>query len=136
MKTVLFADDELHNIEGLIEAARAEGLRVLTCRDTTTAFDIIQAQAIDCLIIDIMMDPGSTSSDDPQKAGLLAIDRILRRDRHQSIVCFSVISDPDVINSLKRRGVLFLRKGETSLTAAIKLIKGKASGIYHFDTNE
>lgn len=56
--TILFADDELHFIEGLIETVKAEGFRVLTCRNASKAVELTTTQQIDCLVIDIMMDPG------------------------------------------------------------------------------
>jgi CheY-like chemotaxis protein len=129
--TVLFADDELHNIEGLIETAKAEGYKVLTCRDASTAIQLTTSKHIDCLVIDIMMHPGASLADqDPQTAGLAAIDHILSKNPGQSIVCYTVISDPAVIAGLKRRGVLFLRKAETSADAAWRMIESKATGTY------
>lgn len=131
MPTVLFADDELHNIEGLIETAKAEGYHVLTCRDASTAVKLTISKQIDCLVIDIMMNPGaSLGEQDPQTAGLAAIDEILRKQPRQSIICYSVIADPNVITNLKRRGVLYLRKAETSADAAWRMIESKATGTY------
>jgi CheY-like chemotaxis protein len=134
MLTVLFADDELHFIEGLIEMVRAEGFIVKTCRDASTAIELTSRGGVDCLVIDVMMNPGKTlTSQDPQSAGLAAIDAILRVKPRQPIVCFSVISDGDIIRNLKSRGVLYLRKGETSGEVALKMIRAKATGIYHHE---
>jgi len=133
MPTVLFADDELHFIEGLIETVKAEGYSVLTCRDASTAIELTTSQRIDCLIIDIMMNPGGAMNrQDPQTAGLAAIDAILKAKPLQSIICYSVISDPRLIRSLKNRGVLYLRKGETSGAGALKMIQAKVTGIYRY----
>ena len=72
MRTVLFADDELHFIEGLIETVRAEGYSVLTCRDASKAIEIVTTKNVDCLIIDIMMDPGKDlQNENPQIAGIV-----------------------------------------------------------------
>jgi|SRR5436305_3419209 len=131
MATILFADDELHFIEGLIETVKAEGYSVLTCRDASKAIELTTTKNIDCLVIDIMMDPGkSLGRQDPQSAGLAAIDQILKTNPRQSIVCYSVISDPAIIRELKRRGVLYLRKAETSGEAAWRIIESKATGLY------
>ena len=105
MRTVLFADDELHFIEGLIETVRAEGYSVLTCRDASKAIEITTTRNVDCLIIDIMMDPGrDLQSENPQIAGLIAIEKILKVRPRQSIVCYSVVSDPEILRGLKKRG--------------------------------
>src|SRR5262245_45141686 len=131
MPTVLFADDELHFIEGLIETVKAEGYSVLTCRDASTAIQLATSTRVDCLVIDIMMNPGSTMAEqDPQTAGLAAIDSILKANPRQSIICYSVISDAGLIRSLKNRGVLYLRKGETSGAGALKMIQAKVTGVY------
>ena len=132
MPVVLFADDELEKIVGLIESVKAEeGYNVLTCGDASTAVDLTTSRQIDCLIIDIMMNPGqSLSNHDPQTAGLAAIDKILKLRPRQSIVCYSVVSDQNVIRELKRRNVLYLRKAETSLDAALRVIRAKATGLY------
>ena len=130
-KRVLFADDELHFIEALLETAKAEGCEVLTCRNASDAIRIATTQPIDCLVIDIMMAPGADlPSVDPQKAGLAAIDAILLKNPKQPIICLSVISDQSVIHDLKRKNVLFLRKGETSLRKAWQVIESKITGIY------
>lgn len=130
-KTILFADDELYNIEGLIETVRAEGYKILTCRDATTAVRIVEKGGVDCLVIDIMMDPGDGfKSVDPGVAGLAAIDEILRKNPDQPIVCHSIISDQKIIDRLKRKGVLYLRKAETSAEAALRVIESKATGVY------
>lgn len=130
-KTLLFADDELQYIEGLIETARAEGYNVLICRDATKAFKLVMSGKIDCLVIDIQMNPGEGfSSVDPQKGGLVTIDEILKQKPRQSIICLSVISDQTVIDGLKRRGVLYLRKAETSLDKAWRTIESKITGVY------
>jgi len=131
MPTILFADDELHNIEGLIETVKAEGHTVLTCRDASTALHMVTTRQVDCLVIDIMMDPGSSlGTQDPQTAGLAAIGAILKQKPQQAIICCSVIGDRDVISILKRRGVLYLRKGETSAESALRMIEAKATGIF------
>jgi CheY-like chemotaxis protein len=51
----LFADDELHFIEALIEVAIAEGCEVLTCRDASEAIKLVANRSVDCLVIDVMM---------------------------------------------------------------------------------
>lgn len=130
-KTILFADDELYNIEGLIETARAEGYQILTCRDASSAARIVKEGSIECLVIDIMMDPGNDFKlIDPGVAGLAAIDDILSKIPDQPIVCLSVISDQKIIDGLKRKGVLYLRKGETSVKSAWRVIESKMTGVY------
>jgi len=131
-KTILFADDELHYIEALIAVAEAEGYNVKTCRNATDALRIVAGGGIDCVVIDIMMDPGpDLPKVEPHSAGLAAIDRLISKGDHPPIICLSVISDQKIINALKKKGVLYLRKGETSLKKAWDIIQSKITGIYH-----
>jgi len=131
MIKILFADDEPIYIEGLIEKAKAEGCEVLICDNASEAIDLVAKGDVDCLVIDIMMDPGVNLSDvEPHKAGLKAIDTILKLNPYQSIICLSVVSDQKIINSLKRKKVLYLRKGETPLNTAWRVIESKATGVY------
>lgn len=130
-KTVLFADDEPQFIEALIAVAEAEGARVFQCRDASKAIEIVLSQNIDCLVIDVMMHPGSALPGvGPQKAGIEAIKVIQKTKPRQSIICFSVVSDQVEISRLKQSGVLFLRKAETSLDKTMRLIISKATGLY------
>ena len=128
---ILFADDELHYIEALLEIANAEGYEVVTCRQAADAVALVQAGDIACVVLDIMMDPGNgLAGTPPHEAGLTAVDRILQIKNHPPIICLSVISDQTIINGLKRHGVLYLRKAETSVTKAWDLIESKITGIY------
>jgi len=128
---ILFADDELHNIAALIEKAEAEGHEVLTCMSATEAVTLASDGDVDLVVMDIMMDPGPDfPSVSPHQAGLAAIDRILELNRDQKIVCLSVIGDQAIINALKRKRVLFLRKGETPFRTSWKTLMAKATGTY------
>lgn len=130
-KTVLFADDEQQYIEALVALAEGDGARVLTCRNASKAIAIVKSQKIDCLVIDVMMDPGKELPGiDPQKAGIAAIQLIRAAKPYQAIVCLSVLSDQQEIEKLKQKGVLFLRKAETSLDKAWRIIVSKATGTY------
>jgi|SRR5271157_1002460 len=128
---ILFADDEPHNIAALLEKAKAEGHEVHLCFSATEAVHFVSTTKVDCLVIDIMMDPGPDfPNTKPHQAGLAAIDRILELNHHQKIVCISVVSDQRIIKSLKRKRVLFLRKGETPYATAWQTIVSKMTGIY------
>ncbi|MBI5684468.1 MAG: response regulator [Verrucomicrobia bacterium] len=130
MPTVLFADDELDKIEGLIEIVKSEGYTVLTCCDASSAVRLATTRQIDCIVIDVMMDPGSDLGGDPQVAGLAAIDAILKQRPKQGIICCSVIGDQTIVKQLKRRGVLYLKKGEMTADGAFRMIEAKATGRY------
>jgi hypothetical protein len=67
---------------------------------------------------------------DPHFAGIATIDRIVKNSNHPPVICLSVISDQKIINALKNKGVLYLRKGETSLNKAWQIIESKITGIY------
>lgn len=128
---ILFADDELHYIEALFEIARAEGYDVVTCRQASEAVALVKMGDIDCVVLDIMMDPGEDlAGTSPHKAGLAAVDRILQMKTPPPVICLSVISDQTIIDQLKRKGVLYLRKAETSVTKVWDVIESKITGVY------
>ena len=128
---VLFADDEPHYIEALMAVAEGEGAKVIVCRNASTAIQIVLSGNVDCVVIDVMMDPGKDLPGvDPQRAGLEAIKVIQAKKPHQSIVCLSVLADQKEIEHLKKTGVQFLRKAETSLETAWKIIASKITGTY------
>jgi CheY-like chemotaxis protein len=130
-KTIVFADDEPHFIEALIAVVEAEGANVVICRNASDAVDTVLNRNVDCLVIDVMMNPGKKMPEaNPQRAGIDAIKRIREKKPRQDIICLSVISDQVEISQLKKSGVLFLRKAETSLEKTVKLIVSKATGTY------
>lgn len=129
-RSILFVDDELHIIEALVEVFKVEGYVVKQCSSITDAVALVRLQPFDCVVLDIMIDPGSDYPDvDPLHAGIFAVREIRRIRPDQSIVCHSVISDLRLIKELRSKGVLFLRKGETSLTKAKEVIISKATGL-------
>lgn len=130
-KSVLFVDDELHIIEALFDVMKAEGYEVETCSSITAAVKKIRDREYACVVLDIMIDPGEAYPHvDPSNAGVFAVSEIQKTRKAQSIVCHSVISDLDLIKNLRQKGVLFLRKGETSLEKAKQVILSKATGLY------
>lgn len=129
--TVLFADDEPQYIEALFAMAEADGATVRTCRNASAAIKIVNAEKIDCLVIDVMMAAGKDLPNvDPQRAGIEAISIIRKLNPRQPIICLSVLANEAQIEKLKSNGVLFLRKGETSLDKAWRLISSKMNGVY------
>ncbi|MBI4093464.1 response regulator [Candidatus Kaiserbacteria bacterium] len=128
---ILFADDELHYIEALMAVAESEGYAVEMCRNASAAVKRAKEGELSCLVMDIMMDPGSDfPTTSAQNGGLAAIRAILAMPNHPPIICLSVIGDEKIIGMLKRSGVLYLRKGETSLKKAWLVINSKITGIY------
>ena len=136
-KKILFADDELHYIEALIFLAESQGLEVHKCRNASKAIELARTKKIDCIVIDVMMDPGpSLVGTDPQRAGIKAIHEIKKEMPDVGIVCLSVLADQEEIDKLKKLGVIFLRKAETSLDRAWQLIISKITGIYTHESQK
>jgi DNA-binding NarL/FixJ family response regulator len=99
----------------------------------SSALNIIRKDKINVLVTDIMMPSGETFPNvDSSEAGFHFVHLVRRDYPDISVICLSVIGDQKKIQELKKRGVLYLRKGETPLNTAAKLIESKATGIISY----
>lgn len=131
--SILFVDDEPWLSEPLRMSLEGMGYNCISTKNATEALRVLESEYIDVMITDIMMDGGDLFEDvDSQEMGFELIERIRKRWPDQPIICLSVIGDVDRILSLKRKNILYLRKGETPLDTAIKLIESKATGRIQF----
>lgn len=130
---ILFVDDEPWLSDPLRFSLEGVGFRCTSTGNATDAWRILEQGGIDVVVTDIMM-PGGDLFDgmDSQEMGYELIRRIRKKWRNQSIICLSVIGDFERIAALKRQNVLYLRKGETPLQTAIRLISSKATGRISF----
>jgi CheY-like chemotaxis protein len=95
---------------------------------------VLEMGNIDVVVTDIMMPGGDLFSEvNSEETGFEFIRRIKQRWQRQAVICLSVVADSDKIQTLKRQNVLYLRKGETPLETALKLIISKATGRISFD---
>ncbi len=130
-RTILFADDEPHLQDALHAVLEAEGFRCLSCSSMTEAVKALHETEIAVLVTDIMMPAGPDFPEiDSATTGHHLVDYTLHHFPGTAIICLSVIGEQRVIDRLKRKGVLFLRKGETPLEKAVQRIKSKATGIF------
>ena len=127
--TVLLIDDEPGFIEALILALESRELTCLSSSNMTDGINILEKTPVNVLVTDIMM-PGGTKFPgvDAAEAGFHLIDYVQDHWPRLPIVCLSVIGDQARIRLLKRRGIRYLRKGETPLSTAIEVIVSMASG--------
>ncbi len=130
-KTVLFADDEQSYLEPLKIKIEALGYRVLTAVSVAESLKLLKSNMVDVLVLDIMMDPGEglRGKIDVSLAGLQALDLVKEVSPKTQIVCLSVLEDTEAIKEIKKRGILFLRKGETSLRTTAARIESKITGL-------
>lgn len=132
-KTILFVDDEPWLQEALIESLLADGFDCISTSDMTEAWGYLKQGEVSVLVSDIMMPPGDSFSDvDSSGAGFSLVDKVCEEYPNVSIICLSVIGDQKLINILKKKGVLYLRKGETPLETAVNLIKSRATGYVRY----
>ncbi len=130
---ILFVDDEPWGTEALRLKLEGRGFICETATDMSSALKLIDSVKYELIVTDIMMPAGADFPDiDSSKTGITFADKIRQRYPDMQIICLSVIGDQQIINSLKRKGVLYLRKGETSLDVASRLIETKAKGITSF----
>jgi CheY-like chemotaxis protein len=131
MKTVLFADDEQHYLEPLKIKIETKGYRVLAAINIADAINILKTNEIDVLVLDIMMDPGEGLRDklDPSIAGVQALDLFKATSPNTKIICLSVKEDTAILKEIRKRGIPFIGKGETSLRTVAAMIDSKITGI-------
>ena len=127
--TVLLVDDEPGFIEALVVALESRGLTCFSSRNMTDGIKILERTPVNVLVTDIMMPGGSGfPAVDAAEAGFHLIDYVQGHWPGIPIVCLSVIGDQARIRLLKRRGIRYLRKGETPLSTALEVIVSVASG--------
>ena len=90
-------------------------------------------EKVSVVVSDVMMPSGADYPEiDSSETGFHFVREVRSRFPGVGVICLSVIGDQAKIQSLKKRGVLYLRKGETPLNTAAKLIESKATGIARY----
>ncbi len=130
---ILFVDDEPWGTEALRLKLEGRGFICKTSTNMSSAFKLLVQEKFQVVVSDIMMPPGSDFPNiESSRTGIEFIKMLRNKYPNMQIICLSVIGDQQIISDLKKRGVLYLRKGETSLAVASKLIESKAKGIASF----
>jgi DNA-binding NarL/FixJ family response regulator len=129
--TLLFVDDEPWLTQALRMTLEERGFHCVVRTDASGAWEYIRWNEVSALITDVMMPPGDEFTKvESCKAGYFLIEKVREKFPRMSIICLSVVSDRAKIQELKRKGVQFLRKGETPLNTARRLVEFKATGLY------
>ena len=129
MKKILLVDDEPWFTEGLAAALEARNYQCVRAADMTGGVKALQEHTIAALVTDIMMPPGSAfKSVESSESGFQFIEYVKEHWPRLPIVCLSVIADQAKIRFLMKRGVRYLRKGETPLSTAVEVITAVAEG--------
>ncbi len=130
---ILFVDDEPWGTEALRLKLEGRGFICDTTTDMSSALKLMDKEKYELVVTDIMMPAGEDFPDvESSKTGVKFAEKIRQKYPDVQIICLSVIGDQQIINLLKKKGVLYLRKGETSLDVASRLIESKAKGIISF----
>lgn len=131
---ILFADDEPWLSDALRLSLESRGYECISKRTATDAWQVLEKGNIDVVVTDIMMPGGDLFAEvNSEETGFEFIRKIRQRWPRQAVICLSVVADSEKIQFLKRQNVLYLRKGETPLATAVKLIMSKATGKISFD---
>jgi DNA-binding NarL/FixJ family response regulator len=126
---VLLVDDEPWYTDALAAKLESEEFVCLKATNMTEGVKALQEHQVTVLVTDIMMPPGDAFRKvDADEAGFHFIEYVQQHWPNLPIVCLSVIGDLAKIHSLKSRGVRYLRKGETPLSTAVKVITAVATG--------
>lgn len=130
---ILFADDEPWGTEPLRLKLEGRGFICHVAKDMTSAVNLLKKDNYEVVVTDIMMPPGDDFPYiDSSRTGIEFASFIANKYPEINIICLSVIGETKIINALKKKGILYLRKGETSLETASKLIESKAKGFITF----
>jgi len=131
MRTILFVDDEPSSTEALRMLLEAKGFRCVSLSDMTSALEFLGKEQVSVLVTDIMMPSGEKFPGiDSSETGFYFVAKVRNQFPDVGIICLSVIGDQSKILKLKKHGVLYLRKGETPLDNAARLIESKATGVF------
>jgi DNA-binding response OmpR family regulator len=130
---ILFVDDEPGLSAPLRMSLEARGYVCVSKTDLTEGWKFLENNSVDVLVTDIMMPAGpGFPSVDSSSAGFYFVRKVRESRPKVNIICLSVIADVEKIEELKRQNILYLRKGETPLDTARKLIESKATGKISF----
>ncbi len=133
MHTILFVDDEPNSTQALRMLLEAKGFRCVSLSDMTSALEFLRREEVSVVVTDIMMPSGEKYPDiDSSETGFHFVTMVRTQFPDIRIICLSVIGDQSKIRKLKKGGVLYLRKGETPLNTAARLIESKATGIISY----
>jgi CheY-like chemotaxis protein len=133
MHTILFVDDEPSSTYALRLLMEAKGFRCECITNMTDAMEYLQKHKVSVLVSDIMMPSGDVFPEiDSSKTGFHFVAKVRCEFPDIGVICLSVIGDQSKIQKLKRQGVLYLRKGETPLDTAARLIESKATGVIRY----
>jgi CheY-like chemotaxis protein len=133
MHTILFVDDEPSSTEPLRMLLEAKGFRCVSMNNMTMAIDFLKKENVSVIVSDIMMPGGSSFPEiDSSETGFYFVTKVRKEFPNLAVICLSVIGDQSKIQKLKKQGVLYLRKGETPLNTAARLIESKATGIIQY----
>jgi CheY-like chemotaxis protein len=130
-KLIVFVDDEPSFIDALIAGLEGRNYECKHFSDMSSALKFINSSNVSLVVTDIMMPSGVDFPQvDSSETGFFLIEKLLEKKTSFPIICLSVIGDQEKIQKLKRKNVLYLRKGETPLETAMKLIESKIKGVY------
>ena len=133
MHTILFVDDEPDTTYPLRLLVEAKGFRCDCITNMTDAVDFIKKNKVSVIVSDIMMPSGSEYPEiDSSETGFHFVELVRREYPDIGVICLSVIGNQSKIQKLKKKGVLYLRKGETPLDTAARLIESKATGLIRY----
>jgi DNA-binding NarL/FixJ family response regulator len=99
----------------------------------TEGWRYLERNTVHVLVTDIMMPAGEAFPGvDSSSAGFYFVRKVRETFPKVAIICLSVIADVEKIEELKRKNILYLRKGETPLETARQLVESKATGKISF----
>lgn len=128
-RIILLVDDEPWLSEALAATLESKKFRCIAATDMSSGVAALEENDVAALVTDVMMPPGNRFPHfDANEVGFHFIDYVQKHWPRLPIVCLSVIGDQAKIHLLTRKGIRYLRKGETPLSTAVEVISAVALG--------
>jgi len=94
--TILVVDDDPDVLKSLSILLENSGYAVINCNNAGDAFDMLQANNVDCLLTDIKM---------PETSGIDLLDRIRKTSLDIPIILMTAYADIDIMGEAIKKGV-------------------------------
>lgn len=106
-QTILFVDDDIEFLSTLLLSLEEEGFEIVAATNLSQAIDALQSKKhIDVVITDMMMPfGGEEDSGEASYLGLEVIAMVRRSRGSIPMICFSVVSSPEIVDEARKLGV-------------------------------
>lgn len=126
-KTVLIIDDEDWFLEPILERMDSEGITYDYCGTGYEGLSKISSEDYKVVVLDMKVSLGKELKDviaHEPAAGIYVVEEIKKKKSELPVICYTVLSDEEVVSKIKELGGKHLAKGSMEdVTTLIEEIK-------------